>query len=194
MMAPNDKYEELLRQYPEFVSKEQMRVMCHISKRTARYLLISGLVPCVNNGKKTRNYQIAMTDIVDYLRQREIVPEQYQMPPNIERQRYKPSDPTDSEEFTRALQLYYEILFADYPDVISVAEVSEITGFSKGCVLRWLNAGKVKGFKKWSTYRIPKICLIEYMISRAYRKMSNKSEKQKSDMGGFLKWQAERLS
>ena len=35
-----------------------MRVICHISKKTARYLLASGLVPSINTGKKTRQYII----------------------------------------------------------------------------------------------------------------------------------------
>lgn len=57
-MAQVSKYRYLLNQYPETVQKEQFRIICHISKRTARYLLQSGLVPCVQSGKKTRNYTI----------------------------------------------------------------------------------------------------------------------------------------
>lgn len=41
--------------YPEKIGLEQMRVICHISKKTARYLLTSGLVPCIDTGKKTAN-------------------------------------------------------------------------------------------------------------------------------------------
>ena len=52
-MAQVSKYRYLLNQYPETVQKEQFRIICHISKRTARYLLQSGLVPCVQSGKKT---------------------------------------------------------------------------------------------------------------------------------------------
>lgn len=61
-MAQVSKYRYLLNQYPETVQKEQFRIICHISKRTARYLLQSGLVPCVQSGKKTRNYTIIRTD------------------------------------------------------------------------------------------------------------------------------------
>lgn len=42
-MAQVSKYRYLLNQYPETVQKEQFRIICHISKRTARYLLQSGL-------------------------------------------------------------------------------------------------------------------------------------------------------
>ncbi len=51
-MAQVSKYRYLLNQYPETVQKEQFRIICHISKRTARYLLQSGLVPCVQSGRK----------------------------------------------------------------------------------------------------------------------------------------------
>ena len=65
-MPGASKYSYLLKQYPETVQKEQFRIMCHISKRTARYLLQAGLVPCVQSGKKTRNYTIKVKDIVRY--------------------------------------------------------------------------------------------------------------------------------
>ena len=78
-MAQVSKYRYLLNQYPETVQKEQFRIICHISKRTARYLLQSGLVPCVQSGKKTRNYTIKMKDIVRYLERREIHPEKYKL-------------------------------------------------------------------------------------------------------------------
>lgn len=70
-------YEQILKDYPEHMSKEQMRLICHISKKSARLLLQTGLIPCVNNGKKTRNYQIATVDVIEYLKQREATPEKY---------------------------------------------------------------------------------------------------------------------
>lgn len=53
--------------YPEKIGLEQMRVICHISKKTARYLLTSGLVPCIDTGKKTRQYIINTKDVITYL-------------------------------------------------------------------------------------------------------------------------------
>lgn len=43
-----------LEQYPEIMNKEQLRKACHISKRTAHYLLKFNLIPHVCTGKKTR--------------------------------------------------------------------------------------------------------------------------------------------
>ena len=53
-----------LAQYPEIMNKEQMRKVCHISKRTARYLLQFNLIPHVCTGKKTRCYAIKKRDVI----------------------------------------------------------------------------------------------------------------------------------
>lgn len=37
-----------LKNYPDVMSKEQMRIVCHISKRTALYLLQLGLIPIID--------------------------------------------------------------------------------------------------------------------------------------------------
>lgn len=67
--------------YPEKIGLEQMRVICHISKKTARYLLTSGLVPCIDTGKKTRQYIINTKDVIAYLKKRQSNPQRY-TPPN----------------------------------------------------------------------------------------------------------------
>ena len=51
-------YDEIRKQYPETISKDQFYRIAHISKATALYLLQSGLVPCIDSGKKTRRYTI----------------------------------------------------------------------------------------------------------------------------------------
>lgn len=72
-----NEYKHLLKLYPEYVSKEDFRIIAHISKQTARCLLKCGLVPCKCTGKKTRCYQIKMTDVIDYLENRERAPALY---------------------------------------------------------------------------------------------------------------------
>lgn len=76
-------YKKLLKQYPEVVSKEQFRIMCRISKRTACYLLQSGLVPCIQTGKKCCSYKIRMKDIIHYMKLREKYPGRYKPPQRI---------------------------------------------------------------------------------------------------------------
>ena len=44
-------YDEIRKQYPETISKDQFYRIAHISKATALYLLQSGLVHCIDSGK-----------------------------------------------------------------------------------------------------------------------------------------------
>lgn len=61
-----EKIEEILTPYPDPMSRNDFRIVCHIGTRTSLYLLQSGLVPCKNNGKKTRCYKIAKKDVAEY--------------------------------------------------------------------------------------------------------------------------------
>ncbi len=73
-------YDSIRKEYPEVVSKDQFYRIAHISKATALYLLSSGKVPCKDSGKKTRRYAIRIDDIILYLIDREINPENYRAP------------------------------------------------------------------------------------------------------------------
>lgn len=55
---------------PDPMTKEQFRIACHISKRKARELLVSGAVPCQMTGKKTWKYLIRKADAMEYLERR----------------------------------------------------------------------------------------------------------------------------
>ena len=193
-MAQKDRYKELLKRYPDEVSKEQLCKICHISKKTARYLLQTGLIPCVQSGKKTRNYTIKMKDIIYYLKHREIYPEKYKLPAGSYNGTYVPKPKLPETVTASELQSYYRELFEQYPDVVTTRQASEMTGSSISCIVKWIRAGKVKAFPKCNTFIIPKCCLIEYMASYDYRNRRCKSKKQFEDIGGFLAWQQEKLS
>ena len=74
------EFYKILEQYPDSMTKDQFYRIAHISKRHAKYLLDSGLVPCINTGKKTRKYHIATHDVITYLCDREDNPEKYKVP------------------------------------------------------------------------------------------------------------------
>ena len=67
-----EKYcNEILQQYPEYITKDQMYRICHISKKTCLFLLESGLVPNIDSGKKTRRFKIKTVDVIQYLKDRD---------------------------------------------------------------------------------------------------------------------------
>ena len=154
-MAQVSKYRYLLNQYPETVQKEQFRIICHISKRTARYLLQSGLVPCVQSGKKTRNYTIKMKDIVRYLERREIHPEKYKLPPGSYSGTYAVKPLLPESVTTEELRKYYIESFRDIPDIVSTREAAELTGATASTVAKWIRTKKLKALSHGPAFIIP---------------------------------------
>ena len=71
---------KILEDYPNGMTKDQFYRVARINKQHAKYLLDSGLVPCINTGKKTRKYHIATHDVITYLCDREDNPEKYKVP------------------------------------------------------------------------------------------------------------------
>ena len=189
-MAQVSKYRYLLNQYPETVQKEQFRIICHISKRTARYLLQSGLVPCVQSGKKTRNYTIKMKDIVRYLERREIHPEKYKLPPGSYSGTYAVKPLLPESVTTEELRKYYIESFRDIPDIVSTREAAELTGATASTVAKWIRTKKLKALSHGPAFIIPKVNLIDFMASDAYLNKRLKSQKFHENIGGFLSWKA----
>lgn len=163
-----EHYPDISANYPEYINKEQMRLICHISKKTARFLLQSGLVPCINNGKKTRNYQIATADVIEYLKRREVTPEKYILP---------------KDEYTRVSAISIPdcrdvspidfSLFEEYPDVLSIGHAAELSRATPNTIKEWIEKKYFRAFKKNNTYHIPKLALIEYLSLPQYKQHQN---------------------
>ena len=162
-MTPD--YEKLLSNYPEYISKEQMRLICHISKKTARMLLQNGLIPCVISDRKTHTYKIAKSDIIEYLCQRDIAPEEYILPEGS----YARTSVMSDAEHSTVIQVDFS-LFEEYPDVLSVRQAAELSGVMQKTVASWAKKNHLKAFIKNNAYHIPKIALVEYLQSPRHRR------------------------
>ena len=108
----------------------------------------SGLVPCKNNGKKTRCYKIAKKDVAEYLYRRESDPMHYTPPSgwyyNYPKHR-KPAASLERKlnykgEERLLVKEWYEQQLANYPDVLTVAQVCEVTGQPKSITGKLANA------------------------------------------------------
>jgi hypothetical protein len=65
---------------------------------------------------------------------------------------------------------YYEKLFAPYPDVVRLPQFCEMMGgIAESTARKILKSGVVKGFLVNTTYHIPKVYILEYVMSDAYR-------------------------
>lgn len=164
------------KEYPETITKEQFYKLAHIGKSTAEYLLQSGLVPCVDNGKQTRRYTIRTEDVIFYLVDREIQPKRYRVPEKWRRKRQfdPPKRVTYCDELSaltdeqrEALRLHIEPFLEPFDDLMTVRDVEASIGYCYKSVHRWCNTGKVKAFCIGRRYLIPKICLLDFLSSQA---------------------------
>lgn len=57
----------------------------------------------------------------------------------------------------------YSNLFKDYPDVVSVEQVSEMLGVSTKTVYGLMKRKRMHYFKVGKVYKIPKLSVLEYM-------------------------------
>lgn len=168
----------LRKKYPNGMSKEVFYKLCHISKRHAQYLLESGIVPCIRYDKQTYRYLVSVTDVMNYLRQREIKPEKYAMSGKARKGQSKfPLSIEIDGPMLECLEQVYQRVTAPYPDVLTLGEVSEITGYCTKSLLSWCNEGELFHLTVKSRFLVPKLSLIDYMLGSEFRKKSHKSDR-----------------
>ena len=155
-MASSNSYQQILDEYPEYITKEQLYQICHISKKSAQNLLESGEIPCIDSGRKTHRFLIATTDVVDYLHRRDSAPG-------------PAADETAVEKIRAALALY--------PDVLSVAQVSELTGRRSSTVTKWCRLNYIENIYAGGKNHIPKASLTDFLVSR-WEEFQNIGEKE----------------
>lgn len=181
-----EKYcNEILQQYPEYITKDQMYRICHISKKTCLFLLESGLVPNIDSGKKTRRFKIKTVDVIQYLKDRDDYPELFKAPDGF--YKGKGGDkkaPSFDEVFTPEdlirMRQYYERLLKNNPDVMSVEQVAQFTGYNKNSVSRWCGKKELKCFYIKQRYQIPKEYLLDFLVCEQLIGGASLGAKQKS--------------
>lgn len=170
-------FTQIRESFPPMISLEQMRCICHISKKTARFLVQSGLIPSIDTGKKTRRYTIKTEDVIRYLQERESRPEKYRPYAGYY------ADPWNKGPYPRKVTtlrdrldlgtqkklLEYERflrkMLVPYPDVMTAKEVSQFTGFHHNTVANWCSNGHLHHFQVGKGYVIPKISLLNFLLS-----------------------------
>lgn len=54
-------------------------------------------------------------------------------------------------------------LFEEYPDIVTVPQLREMLGVCKANACQLLNSGQIKCFRVGNVYRIPKVCVYEFL-------------------------------
>ena len=170
---------------PDPMSRTDFRKACHIGTRTSLYLLQSGLVPCHNTGKRTRCYQIAKADVADYLRRRAADPARY-TPPSGWYKNYPHHKPPENALLRRLdltgarrqkLRSRLAKQLAKAPDVLTVRQICDITGYDRHTVSRWCTAGRLRAIRRHPRFMVPKVWLLDYLCSDDYNNICRKSRK-----------------
>lgn len=187
------KYEKLKKQYPEYISLDQLYGICRIAKRSARYLVEHGIIPAVDTGRKTWRYKIAIDDVITYLHRREqlgtMIPPGASSSRSMQLRRPRLSfveviTPGSTDEVLR----YFEHICENYNDVLTVLEIVEITGLNKKTILLFLKEGAIKSLASSPRYIIPKTYLLEFIVTPQYVKARSNSDTFKKIIEDFENW------
>ena len=176
---------------PATITKDQFYRICHISKRHAKYLLDSGLVKCVDSGKKTRKYKIEIKNVLAYLIDRELDSEKYRAPAGyyignsgklkrcIRRGQAPGSVVTFhfTEQEKPGLLAAWQAAAAEYKDLMTTAEVCELTGYQSQTVYRWYHSKAITGFIIQGKLLISKLTLLEFLAGDKAINIVRKSPK-----------------
>lgn len=160
----------------EYLSKERFCNEFHVGKRTALWLISSGLLPAIDTGRKTDRYLISRKDISCYLRKRELDPKKYRY-----RGRQAVASPLpDIVEKQRRTLLK---VWADVPDVLRLHDVESLLGYDGRVIARWRRELGLGTLKVSHTIYYPKKSLVDFLLSTPAQAQYPKSEKHTQLMG-----------
>ena len=190
-------YESLKSQYPKYISLDQLRIICKIAKRSARYLVTHEIIPAIDTGQATWRYQIAIDDVIAYLHRRDKVGSM--IPPGMASSRTK-RHPKKRALYYRLLDnesevaAYFGYIYADYGDVLTTDDLVEMTGFAKNTILKYLKSGYIKSLASSPKYVIPKAYLLEFVTSSRFIEARSESKRFIKILGGFEIWKTAKSS
>ena len=74
-----------------------------------------------------------------------------------------------------AMHDYYAKLLEDYDDVMTVNDISALTGYGKTTINKWCCSKYLKSFQSGRLLYIPKIFLTEFFCSQYFRLINRKT-------------------
>ena len=185
-----NQYEYLRQVYPEEISLDQFFRICGINKRRALYLLGNHIVPYTDSGRKTWKYRIKLNDVIIYLYKRDIEGDKIPIGvgtshckriPVLFQDRLIEENPSDLRE-------YFEYIFSDCYDTMSLPIVAVTIGFNNTTLRTWISKGYLKALCQDNRYLIPKSYLMDFVITSHYLNSDGKSETFTKIKRGYELW------
>lgn len=116
------------------------RKLSEISKRKCAWLLNNGIIPCTDSCQKTRRYAVKLDDLIAYIIDLTTNPQNHNYPIGA-----FTSKPTQLLIMPQKLpEVFRELLideWFDVPDVLTISDVADITGYTPNAVDRWIVKG-----------------------------------------------------
>lgn len=185
-----DVYAQIRKRYPPQISKDQLYVICRISKRSAKYLLDNGIIPCINTGKKTHRYKIDIEDVIAYLKKRK--KKGTMIPRGAVSSRSKGPRVSYSSTILQGqedeVRRYFQYIYAEFPDMLNSFDLTEMTGLSRKTMLEMLKRGDVQSLFVNNRYMVPKEYMLNFVVSPKFLDIKSNSEDFKRILGGFEAW------
>ena len=60
----------------------------------------------------------------------------------------------------------YNMMFPDFPDIVTVTQLQEMLGVSIHLAYDLINDGSIRGLKIGNAFKIPKVNVIEYVMDQ----------------------------
>ncbi|WP_297235942.1 helix-turn-helix domain-containing protein [uncultured Flavonifractor sp.] len=165
-------YPVIAAKYPAYVTQRELCEICGICAKTAYNLERRGEIHyTIQQNHLIRTHRIKLTDILAYLYRCECKQEA-------------------NGPYIRAMRTFYDKHLSPYPDLLSVKDIQQITGFSSSAIVRWISTGILKAFQPGKRYTVPKTFMLDFLTSPYYRRIRRKTSIQKELMDTFERlWQ-----
>jgi len=185
------KYQKLKTQYPEYISLDQVCIICKIAKRSARYLVVNNIIPAIDTGRKTWSYKIAIDDVTSYLQRRDKEGSMIPVGATSSRRsgtikRFYAQMIVRGQE--REIAKYFSDVYAHYPDVLDVNDMATMIGLCKKTILCILKNGHIKLLANKPKYIVPKIYFWDFVTSRRFIDARSNSNSFIRILAGFEEW------
>ncbi len=168
-------YSDISSSYPEYITQKQMYEICGVCKSTVYDAERCGAVPYDKEvNRLVHTHKIKLLDALAFKYRRE--------------HGYRQDD-----EYISYLRRFYVRRLKSYPDVLTVSDVSEITGFAKQSAHRWIGRAYMQAFVKQRRFHVPKEALIDFLVGPVYNAIQDKSEVQKKALLDFESWYFARI-
>lgn len=71
------------------------------------------------------------------------------------------------DEEIRVKNNCYSMIFKEYPDIVSIEDLQTMLGIGRNSTYNLIHSGAIKSIKIGRIHKIPKFCVIEYILKNS---------------------------